>query len=97
MISKLDKDVGRIVQLLKEKGLADNTIIFFTSDNGANMAFSKFFKSNGLFRGSKFGLYEGGIREPLIAYWPGKIRPGQVSDHMAASWDFFPTLCQLAE
>lgn len=95
MISKLDKDVGQIVQLLKDKGLADNTIIFFTSDNGANMAFAKFFNSNGPFRGSKFGLYEGGIREPFIAYWPRKIKPGQVSDHIAASWDFFPTLCQL--
>ena len=95
MVSKLDKDVGRIVQLLREKGVADNTIIFFISDNGANMGFAKFFKSNGAFRGSKFGLYEGGIREPLIAYWPGKIKPAQVSDHITASWDFFPTICQL--
>ena len=96
MISKLDRDVGRIVHLLKEKGLADNTIIFFTSDNGANMGFSKFFKSNSHFRGSKFGLNEGGIRVPMIAYWPGKIKPGQVSDHISASWDFFPTICQLS-
>ncbi|GAA4305453.1 sulfatase-like hydrolase/transferase [Compostibacter hankyongensis] len=96
MISKLDRDVGRIVQLLREKGLADNTIIFFASDNGANMGFARFFGSNGKFSGSKFGLYEGGIRVPLIAYWPGKIRPGQVSSHVTAAWDFLPTLCQLS-
>lgn len=96
MISKLDKDVGRIIQLLNEKGIADNTVIFFTSDNGANMGFAKFFNSNGSFRGSKFGLYEGGIRVPLIAWWPGKIKPAQVSHHLTAAWDFLPTICQLS-
>ena len=95
MISKLDKDIGRIVQLLKEKGLTDNTIIFFSSDNGANMGMANFFKSNGSFSGSKFGLNEGGIRVPLIAYWPGKIKKAQVTNHVAAAWDVLPTICQI--
>lgn len=96
MITLLDRDIGHIVNLLKERGLDKNTLIFFTSDNGANPGFAKFFKSNGSFRGSKTTLYEGGIREPLIAYWPGKIRPGQVSHHVTAAWDLLPTLCQIA-
>jgi arylsulfatase A-like enzyme len=96
MVSKLDRDVGRIVQLLREKGMLDNTVIIFTSDNGANAGPAKFFKGNGIFRGAKLSLYEGGIREPLIVYWHGKIKPRQVSDHLTAAWDFLPTLCQLA-
>lgn len=96
MISKLDSAVGHIVKLLQEKGLADNTIIFFTSDNGANLGEAKFFKSNGPFRDGKRFLYDGGIREPLIAYWPGKIKPGQISAHVTAAWDFMPTLCNIA-
>lgn len=95
MISLLDRDIGRIMQLLKEKGMADNTLIFFTSDNGANPGFAKFFKSNGILRGEKLSLYEGGIREPMIAYWPGKIKAGQTSDHITAAWDFLPTICQI--
>lgn len=93
MVTRLDNYIASIRQVLKEKGLADNTIIIFTSDNGANMGFAKFFHSNGELSGSKFGLYEGGIRVPMIAYWPGKIRPGTVSDLPAASWDWLPTLC----
>lgn len=95
MIAKLDQDVGHIVHLLKAQGLANNTVIFFTSDNGANLSEAKFFKSNGPFRDGKRFLYEGGIRAPLIAYWPGKIKPG-VTAHVTAAWDFIPTLCQLA-
>ncbi len=96
MISLLDRDIGRIVQELKAKGLYDNTIILFSSDNGANLRFSKFFNSNGPYSGAKFGLNEGGIRVPLIVHWKGKIQPGTVSDHVTASWDIFPTICQLA-
>lgn len=96
MISKLDKDVGRIVEQLREKGLLNNTLILFTSDNGANRGFARFFKSNGPLRGTKRDLYEGGIREPMIAFWPGKIKAGKVSDHITAAWDFLPTLCELA-
>ncbi|MEO5997573.1 MAG: arylsulfatase [Chitinophagaceae bacterium] len=96
MISKLDKNIGQILALLKEKGLADNTVIMFASDNGANMGFAQFFKSNGILSGSKFGLSEGGIRVPLIACWPGKIKAGQVSDHITASWDVLPSICNMA-
>lgn len=96
MISKLDKDVGKIMKILKDKGLADNTIILFSSDNGANMGFAQFFKSNGILSGSKFGLYEGGIRVPFIGYWPGRIKAGTVSDHVMASWDILPTICDFA-
>src|SRR5699024_3796431 len=65
-------------------------------DNGANVGPAKFFKANGGFRGAKRDLYEGGIREPLIAYWPDVIKPGQVSHHVAAAWDFLPTICEIA-
>src|SRR5690606_12786018 len=96
MITLLDKDVGRIVEMVRDKGLEKNTLILFTSDNGANRGFAEFFKSNGSFRGHKTTLYEGGIREPLIAYWPEKIAPGQVSDRVTAGWDLLPTLCEIA-
>lgn len=96
MVSLLDRSVGRIVELLKHKGIADNTIIFFTSDNGANAGPAQFFKANGVFRGAKRELYEGGIREPLIVYWPGVVIPGQVSHHITAAWDFLPTICEVA-
>ncbi len=96
MIAKLDKDIGRIVQLIKEQGMEKNTLIVFTSDNGANPGFARFFKSNGEFRGAKRDMYEGGIRVPFIAYWPGKIKAGQQSSHVAAAWDILPTLCEIA-
>lgn len=97
MISLLDSDVGRILTRLKDLELDKNTVVFFTSDNGANAGFAKFFKSNGPFRGAKTNLYEGGIREPLIAYWPGKIKAGKVSDQVLAGWDFMPTLLDIAD
>lgn len=96
MINRLDRDIGRIAQLLKEKDMSDNTILLFTSDNGANAAFAKFFRSNGPLRGAKRDLYEGGIREPLIVSWPGKIAAGGESDHVTAAWDILPTLCEIA-
>lgn len=96
MISLLDQDVARIISMLKAKGLEENTLILFVSDNGANPGFAKFFKSNGPLRGFKTNLYEGGIREPFIAYWPGRIKAGQVSDHVTAGWDLLPTICQVA-
>lgn len=96
MITRLDRDVGRIMQLLKEKGIAGNTVVLFTSDNGANPAFARFFKSNGSLRGAKRDLYEGGIREPLIVCWPGKIKPGRTSGHVSAAWDLLPSVCEIA-
>jgi arylsulfatase A len=96
MVTRLDSYIGRIRQLLREKGLADNTVFLFTSDNGANMGFAKFLHSNGELSGSKFGLYEGGIRVPLIAYWKGKIAAGSTADLPAAAYDLMPTICEAA-
>lgn len=98
MVSRLDRDVSQIVQLLSEKNLLENTLIIFTSDNGTHIEGGHdpyFFNSNGGFRGTKRDLYEGGIRTPFIAHWPKQIKPGQVSYHLSAFWDFLPTICEL--
>ncbi len=98
MISRLDEAVGSILQKLKDSGIDENTLVIFTSDNGPEMNFTflKQFDSNGIFRGGKRDLYEGGIRVPFIARWPGKIPPGTVSEHISAFWDFLPTACEVA-
>jgi arylsulfatase len=101
MVSYMDKQVGRVVDLLEELGLSNNTLILFTSDNGPTYdriggADSDFFHSSGPLRGRKTMLYEGGIRVPLVARWPGKIKAGAESDHVAAFWDMLPTLCDVA-
>ncbi len=98
MVSRLDKFVGEIVAEVKANGLEKNTIIIFTSDNGPhkeNGGDPVYFNANGGLRGIKRDLYEGGIRVPFIAYWPGKVKPG-VSTHIAALWDMYPTFLQLA-
>lgn len=98
MVTRLDRDVQRIVDLLKEKGIVDNTIIVFTSDNGTHKEGGhdpRYFDSNGPFRGTKRDLYEGGIRTPYIVNWPAVIKPGSVSYHVSAFWDFMPTMCEL--
>jgi arylsulfatase len=97
----MDRSVGRIAELVRELGVDDNTIIFFSSDNGpaplnVGGSDSRFFESAGSLRGLKGDLYEGGIRTPLIARWPGKIKPGAVSDLPSAFWDILPTLCEIA-
>ncbi len=98
MITRMDKDVGAIIQKLKDEGIDENTLVIFTSDNGPvlNYSFAVNFDSNGEFRGGKRDLYEGGIREPFIARWPGQISPGSVSEHISAFWDFLPTACEIA-
>jgi len=99
MVTRLDRDVGRLFALLKELGLDENTIVFFTSDNGPHREGghkSDFFDSNGPLRGIKRDLYDGGIRVPMIVRWPGKIEPGRVSDVPWAFWDFMPTAAELA-
>ncbi len=99
MISRLDRDVGRIIERLRELGLDKDTVVFFTSDNGPHKeggADPAFFNSSGPLRGYKRDLYEGGIRVPAIVRWPGKIEPGSVSRHPWASWDFMPTAADLA-
>ena len=96
MINLLDDQVGEIVAKLEELGIADNTLIIVTSDNGPHMeggADPNYFNGNNVFRGFKRDLYEGGIRVPMVAAWPGKIKAGQVSDHISAFWDMMPTLC----
>ncbi len=98
MITRMDRDVGRIMTLLKNLDLDKDTIVMFSSDNGATYCCGvdyKFFESAGSLKGLKGSLYEGGVRTPLIARWPGKIKPGVVSDHISAFWDFFPTCCDL--
>jgi arylsulfatase A-like enzyme len=98
MISLLDKDVGKILDLLKKLGISKRTLVLFTSDNGAHKeggAEPAFFKSCGPLRGIKRDMYEGGVRVPFIAYWPGVVKPG-VSDVVLTHWDFLPTACELS-
>ncbi|MCK4748120.1 MAG: sulfatase-like hydrolase/transferase, partial [Bacteroidales bacterium] len=99
MVSKLDKDIGRITDLLKELEIADNTILFFTSDNGADNGYGHtedYFNSNGPLRGRKRDLYEGGIRVPMVVWGPGNVTAGRISDHKWTLWDVFPTFTALA-
>jgi len=98
MVSRLDRDVGRILRLLQELGHLDNTLVLFTSDNGPHKEGGHdpaFFHSSGPFKGIKRDLYEGGIRVPLLARWPGQIPAGKVSGHPWAMWDMLPTFAEL--
>lgn len=98
MVYRLDVYVGQIVQKLKELGVYDNTIIIFASDNGPHMeggADPDFFNSNGIWRGYKRDLYEGGIRVPMIVSWPGHIQPGTETDFMCSFWDVMPTFREI--
>jgi arylsulfatase A-like enzyme len=100
MVEHLDNGVGEVLELLKETGIDDNTLVMFTSDNGPHKEGGhdpKFFNSNGPLRGHKRDLYEGGIRVPMIARWPGKIKAGTANEHVSAFWDFLPTCCELAD
>ncbi len=97
MVSRMDRDIGRLRDLLEERGIAENTLILFSSDNGPE--FEKrdgLFNSNGPLRGGKRELYEGGIRVPFVAVWPGSIEGGSESGHISAFWDFLPTACEAA-
>ena len=98
MITKLDSDVGRVLDLLKKLGLDDNTYVFFTSDNGPHKEGGgdpEYFDSNGPLRGIKRDLYEGGIRVPLLVKAPGKVPAGKTSDVPWAFWDVLPTIAQI--
>lgn len=94
MITLLDTDVGRIMALLKELGIDDNTLVFFNSDNGAAWR-DAVFAHSGELRGYKRDMYEGGIRTPGVARWPGRIKAGATSDQIMAFWDFLPTMAEL--
>ncbi|OVE81874.1 hypothetical protein BVY04_02185, partial [bacterium M21] len=99
MISHMDRNIGQLMDLLDELKIADNTLLIFTSDNGATYTGgvdAKFFNSVGSFKGLKGSLYEGGIRVPFVAKWPRKIKPGTTSDHISAFWDMLPTFAEIA-
>lgn len=96
MVSRMDRDIGRILSHLKSLGIAENTLVIFSSDNGPEYEKKdRFFNSNGPFRGGKRDLYEGGIRVPFVAWWPGTIKGGERQDHISAFDDFLPTVCDL--
>lgn len=100
MITRMDRNVGRILDLVAELGLEDNTLILFSSDNGPTWVGGsdlEFFDGNGPFRGRKQQLYEGGIRVPMLARWPGRVAAGQVTDHLSAQWDVLPTILELID
>lgn len=100
MVSRLDAYVGQVFQKLKESGIDKNTLVLFSSDNGPHKEGGNdpnYFKSSGPLRGIKRDLYEGGIREPMIAWWPGKIKAGSTSDYAGAFWDLLPTFAELAK
>ena len=94
MITRLDRDVGRLMALLKELKIDENTLVMFNSDNGAAWRDS-LFKHSGPLRGYKRDMYEGGLRSPSIARWPAKIKAGVTSDQVWAFWDFLPTMAEL--
>jgi len=99
MVTRMDRDVGRIRALLGELEIVGDTLIIFTSDNGPHLEGGhdpRFFSSSGPLRGFKRDLYEGGIRVPMVAWWPGTITAGSRSAHVSAFWDFLPTACELA-
>ncbi len=99
MITRMDGQIGKLMELLKELRLDNNTIVFFTSDHGAPPGPGRriqLFRSNGGLRGAKGNLYEGGIRVPMIVRWPGRVAAGAVSDLQWAFWDFMPTAAALA-
>lgn len=99
MITRMDRDIGQLVDRLHARGLDRRTLVLVTSDNGPHQEGGgdpAFFQSSGGLRGIKRDLYEGGIRVPMIARWTGTIPAGRVTDYAAAHWDLFPTFAELA-
>jgi arylsulfatase A-like enzyme len=100
MITRMDADVGRLMLRLRQYGIDERTIVFFTSDNGPHAEGGNdpdFQDSNGPLRGIKRSLYEGGIRVPMLVRWPGRLPPGSESSHVGAFWDVLPTLAELSD
>lgn len=95
VIEELDWSVGQILTALKQNGLDENTLVVFTSDNGPWLIFDEHGGSAGLLSGGKGGTYEGGMREPTVFWWPGKLKPGVVAE-LGATLDLLPTFCKLA-
>ncbi len=100
MVTRFDRSVGRVLSLVKELGLDGDTLVLFTSDNGSTFSVggydAPFFRGTGPLRDAKGSIYEGGIRVPLIARWPGRIGPGRMSAHLAAFQDILPTVLDAA-
>jgi len=98
MISRLDRDIGRLLARLKECGIDNNTLVVFSSDNGPHHEGNNnpsLFQPGGPLRGMKRSLYEGGIRVPMVARWPGRIKKGTTSNHVGYFGDLFATVCEL--
>ena len=98
MVTRMDRQVGQLFAKLRELGIADNTVVIFSSDNGPHYeggAHPENFDSNGPLRGGKRSMTEGGIRVPTIVWWPGRVKAGSVSDHPSAFWDFPATAVEL--
>jgi len=95
VIEEIDWSVGQILKTLKEEGIEENTLVIFTSDNGPWHTFKTHGGTAGLLRGAKGGTFEGGMREPTVFWWPGKIKQGVVMD-MATTMDLLPTFCKLS-
>lgn len=99
MMTKADESVGQLLDLLDELSLTRNTLVMFSSDNGPHREGGHnpdFFNSNGGLRGYKRDLFEGGIRVPMIASWPGRIEANSQTGHISAHWDVLPTVCDAA-
>jgi len=93
LIEHLDAGIGKVMQTIEDTGIGDNTLVIFTSDNGGQLNVGA---NNGPLRAGKQDMYEGGIREPMGAVWPGRIRPGSRSRRVALTMDIFPTVCAAA-
>ena len=93
LIEHLDDGIGKVIAALKDAGLNNNTLVIFTSDNGGQLNVGA---NNGPLRAGKQDMYEGGIRVPMCAVWPGKIQPGTRSDRVALTMDLYPTICEAA-
>jgi len=93
LIEHLDDGIGKVLAELKDSGVSDNTLVIFTSDNGGQLSVGA---NNGSLRAGKQDMYEGGIREPMCAVWPGKIEPGSRSERVALTMDLYPTICEAA-
>jgi arylsulfatase A-like enzyme len=98
MVSRLDKQIGELMEQLKFLELEENTLVIFTSDNGHEYdnVKNEFFNSNGPYRGKKRDLYEGGIKMPFVAKFPNRIKAGTTSNHISSFWDVLPTFCDIA-
>ena len=100
MVERLDKHVGEVMAKLKELGIDKNTLIIFASDNGVHQEGGldpEFFNSNSFYRGNKRDMYEGGIKTPMVAMWPEKIKAGSKTNHISAFWDVLPTISEIVK